>query len=420
MRHYRWWIVGLAFIGLIINYMYRSALGFAITPICAAFHLSDLQFGQVAAAFGIGYIVMTFLGGILVDRFGARGIWTLAALVWSCAAGAIGLASGLGMLIVLRVLLGLAEGPAFPALTRVTTDWLPMKERGRALALGLVAVPFSSVIGAPLITHLIVHFTWRSTFVILGVLGLIWAGVWWLAFKNSPSACSKVHKEELNYIETSRENPISNDKEMKRGFAFILFNPALLTNNLAFFAFGYLLFFGITWLPGYLEQSYGLNLHQVGLFLILPWGLASIALLLGGYLVDTLWRKTHSIRKSRSLVIALFQALSAISFLPAILFHNEMVAILSISFALSFGLLPNSCFYAINADLIPKRAATSLGVTDCFFAIAGILAPWLTGYLSNASGNFKIAIFVLMILSLGSSLLVLLFQHPDRYRVYGT
>lgn len=97
--------------------------------------------------------------------------------------------------------------------------------------------------------------------------------------------------------------------------------------------------------------------------------------------------------------------------------HNETVAVISIALALGFGMVPNSCFYAINADLAPKCAGTSLGIMDCFFAISGILAPLITGYLVEATKHYEVAIIVMMVLVLCSSLLVVLFQHPDKYRV---
>jgi len=395
--------------------MDRAAIGYAIVPLKQAFNLSNAQFGEVAASYGFGYMIMTLVGGILVDRFGARSIWALAALLWSVAAGAIGLSTGLSMLIIFRLCLGLAEGPAFPALTRAATDWLPANERARALAIGLAAVPFASVIGAPLSTTLIHYFNWRVMFIVLAGLGIVWALVWWLIFRNRPQDSQLLSAEERSYIEQNSSKQAS-VALIKTSWKFMCFNPVLLTNNYAFFAFGYLVFFGITWLPDYLQQTYHLSLIHTGLYLILPWLFASFAILFGGTLSDRIFSKTGSIRKARSLIIASFQALSALSFIPAILFHNEAIAMVSIALALGLGMLPNSCFYAINADLAPDRAATSLGIMDCFFALSGIVAPFITGWLISMTGNFKVAIGVMMALALSSSLLVWLFQHPDRYQ----
>jgi ACS family hexuronate transporter-like MFS transporter len=85
----------------------------------------------------------------------------------------------------------------------------------------------------------------------------------------------------------------------------------------------------------------------------------------------------------------------------------------SITFGIGFGMMPNAAFYAINADLAHDRAGTSLGIMDCAFAAAGILAPLLTGWLSGISGNFSAAISLMIGLTLSSGLAIIIFQHPD-------
>lgn len=416
MSRYRWVIIAVSFFAIIINYCDRSAIAYAITPLKATFHLTDADFGMIGSAFGIGYLIMTLVGGILVDRYGARKVWSLSCLVWSAACLLLAFASGFWWLMIFRVLLGIGEGPNFPALTRVSTDWLPTTERARALAIGLAAVPFASVIASPILSHLIVQIGWRWTFVGLGSMGIIWAIAWFWIFRDSPQQSRYVSTAELQYIHSdfSRDHQKHSFTKQKTTWRFILLNRSLLANNYAFFAFGYLLFFAITWLPGYLEQTYALQLKQVGWFLVAPWLVGTLLLLLGGILSDWLWQKTHSIRYARSHIIWICQILSALSLLP-VLWHPSLVtAIISISCGLGFGLMPNAAFYAINADLARDRVATSLGVMDCGFALSGILAPSLTGILATATGNFTAAFSLLIGLTLTSALAVVLLQHPEQ------
>lgn len=318
------------------------------------------------------------------------------------------------MLIMLRIILGVSESPSFPAYTRAATDWLPMKERSRALALGLAAVPLSSVIGAPLSTALIYHFGWTEMFIFLGVVGIIWSIIWLILFRKEPLYSSLVKKAELDYVENHKTEDNKRNGQNKSSWRFILFNKTFLLNNYAFFAFGYLLFFGVTWLPGYISQMFNLNIKQVGIFLILPWVLSTIAILFCGWFSDKLWHKTQSLRISRSLIIGVSMVASALLFLPAIFIHDLAVDIVFISLAIASGLLSNSCFYALNADLSPDKAGTSLAIMDVFLALAGIIAPLATGYFSNLTGNFEIAIGIMMGLNLSSGLLVLIFQNPDK------
>lgn len=407
MKGFRWYIIGMVFFASMINYLDRSALSYAIKPLQETFGLTNSDFGMVAAAFGIGYLIMTLMGGVLVDAFGARKIWTIFAIFWSIACACIGLATGFASIFIFRLILGLGEGPAFPALTRVTTDWLPVKERARAMALGLAAVPFASVVGAPLLSQLLVSFGWRFMFFILGAVGIVWAIMWHIIFRDKPAQSSLISKTELQYLETENKTVL---REKKTSWKFMLCNPTLLVNNFAFFSFGYLLFFAITWLPGYLEQTYHMQVKTIGWFLIAPWLTATLFILIGGALSDWLWIKTKSIRSSRSHMIWVCQLLSVICFIPVILTPSIPIVLIGISLGVGFGLMPNAAFYAINADLAPDRAGTSQGVMTCAFALSGIIAPALTGWLTTLTGNFSIAIIVMMALTLSSAILIIAFE----------
>lgn len=420
---FRWTIIALAFLITIVNYLDRSAISYAIGPLKKEFGLNDAHFGFIASAFGIGYMIMTLGGGILVDRYGARKMWAIAAILWSGMTALMGAASSFWMLFTFRTMLGVAEGPSFPALTRTVTDWLPMSERARATAIGLAAVPLASVIGAPLISHLIIAMGWKVMFVILGSLGLGWAAIWLWIFRDYPENSPFVSEQELKHIREGapidrnlsdaerRHNELASGKTTWR---YMLFEPALMSNNYAFFAFGYLLFFSMTWLPGYLEATYQVHLKDVGVFLIAPWLTAAILLAFAGFLSDWLWLKTGSARIARSHMIWICQLASAACFLPVVFVHSLPVALTLISAGVGLGMMPNAVFYALNVDLARDRAATSLGIMDCFFAAAGIAAPAITGMLSQATGNFNAAILLMVGFTLTSVLGIVLFQHPDK------
>jgi MFS transporter, ACS family, hexuronate transporter len=353
MKNYRWVIIALAFIALGITYLDRVALAYAIEPLETAFHLTNAEFGLIASGFGFGYMIMTLIGGILVDKCGSHRIWSGAAIVWSFACAMLAFASGFWWLFLFRILLGVAEGPSFPAMTRVAADWLMPKERARALAFALAAVPLSSVIGAPLISTLILAFNWRVMFISIGSLGVIWAILWLIFFRDQPKQSKYVSSMELQEIQNA-------DVALKRSatksqtqttWHFMLCNSALVSNNIAFFAFGYLVFFALTWLPGYFEQTYHIQLKTIGFFLIIPWLVAAIMLLFGGFLSDWLWLRYRNLRIARSHIIWSSQILSVVCFLVVISVHSPAMAVVGISLGLGFGMLPNAVFYAINTDL---------------------------------------------------------------------
>lgn len=423
---FRWLIVALVFFITVINYVDRSAIAYAIGDIARDLGFGhrdeDLLNGFILAAFSLGYMLTTFLGGIFADRCGARVTLFWAALLWSLAIGMTGFAAGFAMLVMARVLLGVAEGPNFPAMNRAVADWLSPSERAIALGNTLVAVPLALAIGAPLVTQLILHMGWRGMFIVLMLTSALWLPLWWWLFRDFPEQTRHVNAAELAHIRAGVPATAVQDAAVRhaarrqtRGlWKFLLGNPTLLANDWAFFVFGYFLFFFMTWLPSYLRQAYGLQLGAVGWFSVLPWLVATLMLWGTGYLSDWLLRRTGRLRVARSHVIWITQLLAGLCILPVICVHRLDVALVFITLAVGLSMSSNACFYAVNVDVAHARSGTALGVMDTFFALSGFIAPALTGWLVGATGHYRIAFGLLALLALSSVLAVLLFHHPDR------
>lgn len=420
--NYRYVILGLAFLITLVNYMDRASISYAIGPIKQEFGLDDSQFGIVLAAFGIGYAIMTLGGGIIVDRWGARRVWPAAAIAWSGFTALMGCAAGFPALLSLRIMLGLSEGPHFPALTRVVADWLPQSERVRATALGLCAVPLASAIGAPLISTLILSVGWKSMFVVMACAGVVWAIVWYLMFRDFPDSSKFVSESELKHIRDGQvsNRSVSDDERRAQDrsdggttWRQMLTSPALISNNIAYFAFGYSLFFALTWLPGYLQTIHKVKLEDARFILIAPWLTAAILLPVAGYLSDWLWIRTGSKQISRSYLICICQMISGLAYVPLLFNPSLTISMIFISLGVGFGMMPNAAFYAINCDLAKDRAATSQGIMNCCSAIASIMAPAVTGMIAAQTGDFKGAFALLIFFTLISVVSVGLVQRLD-------
>jgi len=403
MKGFRWKVMGFIFFAYMLNFMDRSALSYVIAPLQQEFGLNNAQFGLLYAAFGLSYLIMTLVGGILVDRFGPRRILSLFSALWSLVSAMMALTTGFFSILCLRVLLGVAEGPAFPALTRVSADWLPQQERGRALAMSLAAIPLASVIGAPLISNLVIFFGWQWMFVILGGGGLIWSLLWYRLFRDQPRESKYVSAAELELIESSVKK-IPSKMTISTFLPFLRQQPQLILAYLAYFCLGYLLSFSVSWWPGYLHQTYGLGLKQIGWLLCIPWLTATCTILCGGAWSDYLWQKTRDLHASRFHVIMVAQLCSALSFVPLLYSCSLNVAILSISLGLGFGLMPIAPFYAINSDLALEYAGTSQGFMSSCLGLASFVAPALSGYCVEHFGQFQQAILVMMLLLFSASL----------------
>ena len=405
IKHYRWVVASLIFFITLVNFIDRSAISFVISPLKQEFHFSDTQFGMILSAFGLGYVLLTAFGGWLVDKFGSRMIWPLAAVTWSICVGLLGFAVGFWSFIGLRFLLGVTEGPHFPAMSRSISDWLPSSERARALSLGLVAIPLSSVLGAPITSYLVADFGWRMMFVAISAVGIIWAFAWYFLFRDKPEDCAYVGTEEKQMLQKAREEQSSKDGP-SIDWRFILTHPALLANNFAYFAFGYMLFFATLWLPGYFLSQHGLNLKSVGWYLTIPWLVASLFLKAGGIISDWLYKKTGSSRLARSHLIWVSQLLAAVFFVILGFTHSLGYSILFLSLGLGFGFMTQPAFFSVNIDVAKGRAASAQGITSSCLSLAErIIAPLLTGWLIDLTGNFQ-----------GAFLLPRRFDRALRYR----
>lgn len=411
---YRWVVTGLIFFITLVNFIDRSAISFVIEPLKREFNFTDSQFGMILSAFGVGYVLLTSFGGWLVDVLGARIVWPLAAIGWSLCVAFLGLAESFLGFIVIRLLLGVTEGPHFPAMSQSISNWLPKSERARALSLGLVAIPISSVIGSPIASYLVADFGWRVMFFTISSIGIVWAVIWYIFFRDRPEDSKYVNQAELKVI-----NSDSSRVELKKepiDWRYILTHPSLIANNIAYFAYGYMLFFATLWLPGYFLSQHGLNLKSVGLYLIIPWFVAAVFLKTGGILSDWLYRKTGSSRLARSHIIWSSQLLSAVFFVLLAFTDSLSLSILFLSLGLGFGQLPQPAFFSVNIDVAKERAASAQGVTSSFLSLAGIIAPFITGWLVELNG-FKVPFLLLAGLTFAAVIVVILFHHPDKKRI---
>lgn len=417
---FRWFVVFLLFAITTVNYIDRAAISYAIPLIEKQLGFSATDSGAILGAFGLGYAVTTLLGGFAVDRWGARLVLTVAAVLWSLSIGMTALATGVAMLYAARVLLGVSEGPNFPAMTGAVTHWLSPHERATALGNALLAVPLALAIGGPIVTHLLIWLDWRLTFAVLFALSAAWVPLWWFLFRDSPAESRFVNQAELDHIQSHHEAVAKRPRAVLKTWpgrdviAALLANRTLLANTWAFFVFGYFLFFFMTWLPSYLERKYGLNLGTVGLFTVLPWLAAAFLLWLFGRWSDHLLATTGRLRIARSYLIAGTQFVAAIAVIPVAMTDSLTVAIAGITVAVAASMGANAAYYAVNVDIVPDRAATALGIMDFAFAIAGFLAPAITGWVLNIRGSFTDGFLLMAALALSSVIVVLLFHHPDK------
>lgn len=192
-------VVGLLFVSVVINYLDRSSISIAGPGIADELHLTAPQMGLVFSAFAWAYSPLQLPGSVLVDRIAPRVLYPLAILCWSVFATLQGFATGRWQLFAARLGVGVCEAPSFPLNNRIVTTWLPERERAMGVATYVSGQYVGLAFLAPVLVWLQGEFGWRGMFIATGLLGLAWAGLFRLFYRD-PRA-SRANAAELALIQ---------------------------------------------------------------------------------------------------------------------------------------------------------------------------------------------------------------------------
>ncbi|MFQ6396169.1 MFS transporter [Nocardia sp. KC 131] len=412
----RWLTIAIILGLVVVNYIDRSAISYAASDLKQEFGITPGQYGFISSAFSIGYMLFALLSGPLVDRFGSRRVLIVGMFIWAAATALTPFAGGFLGLILLRILLGSGEAPCFPAATRVASRWLPAHERGKALALiGGVAVSGSLLVGGPILTQLIALTSWKGMFWVLAVLGIVWVLVAFPYLRNSPKEASFVSDEELRYIRAGQTEGEDSGHESSVDWGAILRNRNLWLVGFGYFSWGFMFWAFMYWLPQYLQHSFGLSIKAVGAFSVAPWAAGVVGALAGGVIVDRVYKRTHSIR-SRFVIIGVALLLAGASITPILFFPGNLtVALICISAGVGFGFITGGIWWVASIDAAPSQPGTAAGFADACFALAGIIAPSVMGFIVARTGTYDGGFIIMAALCLiGSAAMLLFAKEPPR------
>lgn len=393
--HVRWLTLGLIVSLIVINYIDRSAVSYAVEPLTEAFGISKSQYGLISSAFSIGYMVFAFLAGPLVDRYGARRVLLVGVALWSLVTALTPVAGSFAGLFLARIVLGAGEGPGFPAATRTVSRWLPQKERGTALAMvGGVAVAGSLLIGGPVVTQLIAGFGWRGMFWFLAALGVLWFAVAWALLKNTPEEHPKVSQAERAYIAAGQREEERTSSKGRIEWRPVLANRNLWIIAIGYFAWGFIFWGFMYWLPDYLSTEYDLSITDVGLFTIAPWAAGIVGALVGGVITDRVFQRTGSPR-TRLTIMGVALLLSGAALIPIFTAPSLTVSVVFISLGVGIGFVTGGIWWVAAIDAAPSQPGLAAGFADAAFALSGIVAPSAMGFIVSTTDSFSSG-FVLM------------------------
>jgi MFS transporter, ACS family, D-galactonate transporter len=187
-----WVMVAMLFCFMLINFADKAVLGLSAVPIMRDLHLDHTQFGLIGTSFFAFFSISTVLVGFLVNRVSTKWALFVMALSWALFQLPMALPLGLAALVANRVLLGLGEGPAYPVALHATFKWIPNLRRPLPTSIIALGGAFGAGVAAPAIVYVIVHYSWRDAFAILGLIGLAWCAVWLFAGKEGPLSSEPV------------------------------------------------------------------------------------------------------------------------------------------------------------------------------------------------------------------------------------
>jgi sugar phosphate permease len=346
--------------------------------------LTNIALGIAFSAFNYAYAPFQLVGGWFGDRFGARRTLTVCGLVWSITTIVTGAVTGLASLFAVRLVLGMGEGATLPAATRALSKWTSLASRGTAVGITHAAGRLGAGAAAPIVALLITWFSWRFSFVALGVISAVWAAVWWWNFHEDPRQHPGITSAEL--AELPPANPAGKFGSGPVPWRRLI--PRVTPLMIIYFCQGWTGWLFVTWMPSLLQKNYGLDLKKSSLFYAAMLLCAMFAELLGGVVTDYLLRRTRNLQVARSLLIAVSWILAVAGLVPAILVHDLAIGLAGFTVALFFLGFAISPLWTATMDIAPNYAGSSSSLMNASGAVAGILSPVAFGWILDRTGSW--------------------------------
>jgi MFS family permease len=372
-----WFVTAMIVILLIINFGDKAVLGLAAVPIIKEFHLSNSAYGFISSSFFFLFSISSVLAGIMALRIRARWIMLVMALAWSVCQVPVIAGMGVGGLIASRIALGGFEGPNSSIGVHVAHDWHAPLRRGLPTALSQAGGGLGLAIAAPSLTFLIIRFGWRSAFLALALVGLVWAVVWVLTVREGPYAAPAAKDRHPRAAAADPAEP---------SVLRIMLRPTWWGSLVIAFAGYWALTLVSAWLPPYLEKQLGFSATAASTILTVT-PLIGVAAQLGTMILsDRMLRRGIAPRSSRGRLNAAFALLAGLCTIAFAFLGTSWLMILLLAVGLGVPVVAFPLCHAAVADISPpgKRSAT-LGWLAGLWATAGLIAPAVTGLLIDGA-----------------------------------
>jgi MFS family permease len=375
------WIILMLAAVLFFNWVDRGSLGTAVPFMQHDLHLSNTQLGILTSAFFWSYAVMQIPVGWLAERYGAHRILAGGLALWAIATTFIGLGSGLGMLLILRLMMGLGESAAFPGTSKILAAAVPIERLGRAngiCAFAYSVAPAIGILGGGL---LIEHFGWHAMFVVFGACSLLWLLPWSVT--------------RLPALANARRQ---GDEDIP-SWGQVLRQRGMWGTGLGLFSVNYLFYFMLGWLPDYLVKERGFSMHQMEGCGTASYFVNGFAAVIIGWVIDRYVQRRGSANLAYKSVMFVAQAGCIVGMLMMGT-GSRPVAIVGL-FAVMFLIGASSAgVYTMSQILAgPRAAGRWVGIQNSIGNLSGVFAPWVTGIIVDRTGHFTLAFTIAAVVS---------------------
>ena len=376
-------VLALLCLMYMITYIDRVNISTAAGVFRKELNLSATDYGQIFAAFSFTYAIFQIPGGWIGDRFGPRLTLGICGAIWALSTLATGLAGGFWSLILLRLALGFGEGATFPTATRAMSNWTRAGWRGFAQGITHSCARIGNAVAPPLVALIIGVWSWRGSFIVLGLASLIWVVVWYLYFRNDPREHDGVSEDEVKVLPPYGTRKESADVPWGR------LVPRMLPTMLVYFCYGWTFWLFLSWIPQYFQQGHGMSLTGSALSAAIVASGGVLGDTAGGMISDRIYKTTGDLAKARRNVI-IGSFLSAFVFLLP-LFFIDNVAVLTGCLAITFFCIELTIgpIWSVPMDIAPKYSGTASGIMNTGSALAAIVSPMAFGYLVDWTGSWR-------------------------------
>lgn len=372
-----------------INYIDRTVLSAAAPYITEEFNLTAGQMGIIMSGFFWSYALLQLPSGWAADKYGQKKTLGFAVVWWSVATALTGLATGFKSLLGLRVALGVGEAAAYPSNAGIAAKWFPKKERATVAGIFDSGSKFGGAVAMPLIAWMIAVFDWKLTFLLIGLVGVVWGIVWMIFFKENPADHKRVNEAELAHIREGQAHMEETGGGQPLKWYQLFKYRNIWAMCIGFFMINYNSYFFITWLPTYLVKERGMDLIEMGIMASLPLLTAMVVEVGAGWMSDRIYAKGKlSLTAVRKLFLIIGLAMaSCIGF--AAFADSAILAVILLCVAKSGTTVAASQVWALPGDVAPKNMTSMVaGIQNTVSNMGGVVGPIITGFIVGATGSF--------------------------------